>query len=125
MREPDIPAASVEEQLAAILASKSFCRSERLRDFLTFVVRETMAGRGDQLKEYTIAADVFRRTDSYDPKSDALVRVEARRLRNKLKEYYAAEGRGARIVIELPKGSYKPVFTPRNGRVQSMLRRPP
>ncbi len=93
-----------------------------MQSFLTYVVEETLAGRGDGLKEYAIAVDVFRRTESYDSRSDALVRVEARRLRRKLKEYYLAAGPGAHILIELPKGSYKAIFSSLETRAPSDLR---
>ncbi|MBZ5725050.1 MAG: hypothetical protein LAP87_08640 [Acidobacteriia bacterium] len=117
-----VAASAVQEQLRAILVSPPFSRSERMQAFLTYVVEETLAGRGDELKEYAIAVDVFRRTESYDSKSDALVRVEARRLRRKLQEFYLAAGPGASILIELPKGSYKAVFSSLGASVPSVFR---
>ena len=104
---------SVREQFAAIVASPIFAQAERLRCFLQFVVEETLQGRGDQLKEFVVGIEVFDKTDSFDPRNDATVRVHAGRLRSKLQQYYAASPRDA-VIIELPKGSY----TPRFSRVQ-------
>jgi serine/threonine-protein kinase len=78
--------------------------------FLRFVVDETLAGRGKQIKEYTIAIGVFGRPSSYDPQVDSLVRVQASLLRTRLIEYYASEGRAETIRIEIPKGGYAPVI---------------
>lgn len=101
---------SIREQLAAILASSVFVQAERLRRFLHFVVEETLQGRGDRLKEFVVGIEVFGKTDSFDPRTDATVRVQAGRLRSKLLQYYADAPRGA-VVIELPKGSYTPLFS--------------
>jgi TolB-like protein/Flp pilus assembly protein TadD len=73
---------------------------------LRFLVEETLAGRSDRLKEYVVGLEVFDRPDSYDPRLDSIVRVEARRLRAALNQYYANEGNADPIIIELPKGSY-------------------
>ncbi|HKS39461.1 MAG TPA: hypothetical protein VJX74_02530 [Blastocatellia bacterium] len=62
------------------------------------------------LKEYTIATEVFGRSNNYDSRSDSVVRVQAGRLRTKLQEYYATEGKHDRILIDLPKGHYSPTF---------------
>src|SRR5215471_8864111 len=98
------------EQLDRVLQSHTFQGSESLRSFLRFVVSKTMEDHEDQLKEYTIATEVFGRGDNYNPKIDSVVRVQAGRLRTKLQEYYATEGKADAIVIDLPKGHYKPVF---------------
>lgn len=78
--------------------------------FLRFVVDETLAGRGKQIKEYSIAIGVFGRPSSYDPQVDSLVRVQASLLRTRLSEYYSAEGSAETIRIEIPKGGYEPVI---------------
>ena len=78
--------------------------------FLRFVVDRELAGRGRELKEYTLGTEVFDRDPAYDPRIDPIVRVEARRLRSKLREYYSGSGATDAIVIELPKGSYVPQF---------------
>lgn len=99
---------AIREQLHRILASSVFAQSRRRQSFLKYVVDETLAGRGEQLKGYTVAVEVFERPDSFDPALDPVVRIEAGRLRDKLREYYEADGRDDPIRIELPKGSYAP-----------------
>ena len=69
---------------------------------------ETLAGRGERLKAYNVALEVFERPETFDPITDPLVRIEAGRLREKLREYYEADGQGDPIRIELPKGTYTP-----------------
>ncbi|HVY92401.1 MAG TPA: tetratricopeptide repeat protein, partial [Bryobacteraceae bacterium] len=91
-------------------ASKPFRQSERLKRFLGFIVREALAGRGDQLKEFVVGVEVFDRDTVFDPRKDPIVRVEARRLRSQLARYYSEEGQGDATIIELPKGGYAPVF---------------
>jgi TolB-like protein/Tfp pilus assembly protein PilF len=81
-----------------------------MRRFLQFVVDESLHGRASALKEQVIGASVFDRAPDYDPAVDPIVRVEARRLRAKLHEYYRDAGPAA-VLIELPKGSYVPLFT--------------
>lgn len=80
--------------------------------FLCFCVEQVLAGRGAELKEYAIGVEVFDRKADYDPRVDPIVRVEARRLRDKLKRYYEAEAPAASLRIELPTGSYVPQFFP-------------
>ena len=104
---------SIQEELDKILASKAFLRSERLSRFLRFTVEQVLKGQGDSLKEYTLGVEVFDRGDSYDPRIDAVVRVEARRVRSKLTEFYQTEGRDDSVLICLPKGSYVPIFQTR------------
>src|SRR5215831_10141391 len=82
---------AVRSEVSRILSSPEFQRSERLRRFLAYVVEETLAGRGDKLKEYAIALAVFDRP-SYDPDVDSIVRVEARKLRFRLDLYYETVG---------------------------------
>lgn len=100
----------LRDELNHILASKTFRHVQRLQQFLKFVVEETMAGRGDELKEYLIGLNVFGKGDSFDPRTDPIVRVQARRLRARLTYYYREEGQNDPVVIELPKGNYAPVF---------------
>ena len=92
--------------LDRILASPCFVQSERQQRFLKFIVTETLAGHTDRLKGYTIAVEVFDRDVSFDPAIDAIVRVEAARLRAKLREYYEREGGTDPVRFELPKGAY-------------------
>jgi TolB-like protein/Tfp pilus assembly protein PilF len=98
----------VRRQLARILASPGFVNAERMNRFLRLVVERTLAGRANELKEYAIGVEVFDRRPDYDPRVDPVVRVEARRLRAKLEAYY--EQAPAEFRIELPKGSYVPIF---------------
>ena len=87
-----------------------FARSERLSRLLRFLVERHLEGRERELKESTIAVEVFGRRPDYDPKQDSTVRTEASRLRARLSKYYAGEGSRDPLVIELPKGGYIPVF---------------
>ena len=98
------------KQLERVLASPGFARNERLSRFLRFVVEKHLEGRHDDIKESVIAVEVFRRNPDYDPKQDSIVRTEATRLRARLREYYAGDGKHDEWTIELPKGGYAPVF---------------
>jgi len=101
---------SVHTELERILASETFAQSDRLKRFLRFTVEQVIRGSGDKLKEYVIGVEVFDRKDAYDPRTDPIVRVEAYRLRSKLKEYYQSEGQEDLLLIVFPKGTYVPVF---------------
>lgn len=96
----------VNNSLAKILSCSIFSSSPRQQRFLTYIVEKTLAGQGEKLKGYTIAVDVFDRNSDFDPNLDAIVRVEATRLRSKLREYYDSLGKGDDIVIDFPKGGY-------------------
>jgi TolB-like protein/Tfp pilus assembly protein PilF len=104
----------VRAQVEKILASRQFTRSERLCRFLRFCVERTLLEKGDQLKEQLVGVEVFDRKGDYDPRTDPIVRVEAMRLRSKLKAYYTSVGRPDCILIELPKGAYVPSFRKRS-----------
>jgi tetratricopeptide (TPR) repeat protein len=97
--------------LDRIVSSETFVRSDRLCRFLRFVVARTLDGRGDDLKEYLLGVEVCDKGPAFDPRLDSCVRVDARRLRTKLEEYYAREGMGESVRIGLPKGSYIPTFS--------------
>ena len=105
-----VPAAAACEQLARIVESPKFISSARLCRFLTHIVNRTIGGDLASLKEFSIAMEVFDRTSDYDPNIDAIVRVEARRLRGKLKDYYEGPGRNDPVLIGLRPGSYVPIF---------------
>lgn len=107
----------VRQQLDRMLAAATFQQVDRLRRFLNFVVLETLAGRHDELKEYVVGIQVFGKEASFDPRSDPVVRVQARRLRARLDRYYAEEGQADEVLIELPKGGYSPVFSRREASV--------
>src|ERR1700722_5087834 len=92
--------AEVSASLDRILESDGFRNSERLRRFLRLTVEATLAGQGTQLKEYSLGRDAFDRGPDYDPRTDSIVRVEAQRLRRKLKEYYEGAGSSDPVRIE-------------------------
>ena len=99
---------AIRDQLDRILKSGPFGQSRRRQRFLEYIVNETVAGRGDRLKGYNIALAVFDRTETFDSNIDSTVRMEAARLRDRLREYYVADGRDDPVRIELPKGTYTP-----------------
>ena len=105
---------AVRQQLEKVVSSSALAPSKRLVRFLRYVTERSLEGRAGELKEYTIGLEVFDRDASYDPRIDTIVRSEARRLRSKLKQYYDTEGRFEPIAIDLPKGSYVPVFRKRD-----------
>ena len=100
----------VRAQLAKILSDSTFVRSERLRRFLLMTVEKTLSGETADISEYTLGREVFDRNRDYDPRIDSIVRVEARRLRNKLDHYYRTAGSTDPIVIDIQQGSYVPRF---------------
>jgi TolB-like protein len=112
-RTPSGPPAKSEiiEALRLVLRSDGFAASERKRALLTYIVDETLAGRGARLKGYTIALAVFGRDESFDAGTDPVVRVEVGRLRQTLERYYLTEGRDARVGISIPKGHYAAEFS--------------
>jgi adenylate cyclase len=105
-----IPRDRIRAQLGHILASRAFDASRRNRAFLRFVVEETLAGRGDRLKAYTIATSVLGRDEAFDPQADPIVRIEASRLRRSLERYYLIAGQDDPVRIDIPKGGYAPSF---------------
>ncbi len=113
----------VRNQLARILASPCFEAAERNRKFLSFVVEQTIEGRAERIKAYTIATEVFGRGKDFDPQLDSIVRIEAGRLRRSIEHYYLTAGIGDPVRITIPKGSYVPVFSPsgNNGEAASGL----
>ena len=114
---------SVRIQLSHILKSSGFLRANRMKRFLEFVVEETLAGRANQLCEYSIGISVFGRDPSFEPALDPIVRNDARRLRQKLLEYYQQCSKEDPVVIEIPKGGYVPVFRCRSRSETANARR--
>ena len=102
--------AEVKRQLEELLARPEWTQTVRMSQFLRFVVECSLAGQGSTLKESVVGVAVFGRDPGYDPKTDPVVRVEARRLRQKLAEYYAGPGAADAIRFVLPKGTYQPQF---------------
>jgi len=111
--EQAVSPAAVAQELERIAASACFRKATRCVLLLRHVTSLTLEGRADQLKEYTLGVTVFERPPSYDPRIDPIVRLEARRLRLKLSEYYQQEGATDPVVIDLPKGAYVPGFRSR------------
>lgn len=108
-------------QLERILASPQFEGAVRSRQLLQFIVEQTVhqPAAAERLKEYTIGVEALQRGESFDPRTDPIVRAEASRLRARLERYYASkEGRDDSTLILLPKGSYVPQFDQRSGEKQ-------
>lgn len=113
----------VRAQLDRILASAAFADAERASSFLRFVVLRALSGRAGEVKESVIAVEAMGRNTSFDSKSDPIVRVEARRLRDRLDSFYRREGAEDAIVISLPKGGYVPEFSERQPATVAPKRR--
>jgi hypothetical protein len=111
--QPEISRELILAELKSVCASRQFTRSTRLQQFLHFMIQRTLKGDIDSLKEYTIGVDVFGRNETFDQRKDAIVRVQANRLRRKLKLYYATEGASSQIRITLPPGGFIPLFIQR------------
>ncbi len=97
-------------ELSAVLSSKYFSRAPTLVQFLSYVCEKYFQGQAEQIKEYTVAVEAFGRPDTFEPKRDPIVRVDANRLRLRLVKYYRHEGRTHPIRISLPTGQYIPMF---------------
>jgi hypothetical protein len=108
-----------QEKLEVEALLERFSRSPRIAGLLSYICRKYFAGELDQLNETQIAVEVFGRPPDFDRSQDAIARVEAHRLRRKLKEFYEGEGKDRPIQIVLPPGSYIPVFQHRNGSLKA------
>ncbi|MGA2135351.1 MAG: tetratricopeptide repeat protein [Bryobacteraceae bacterium] len=100
----------IRGQLARLLATAAFASALRRGQLLRYLVERTLAGEGDGINEYGIGLDVFEKPASFDPRIESIVRNEAGRLRQKLRDYYAEIGSQDRVLIELPPRGYKPAF---------------
>lgn len=112
---------AVRAALSDLLQSEDFARSPQLSNFLRYVVEKSLSGDDASIKAYSIAVDVFGRPESFDPQSDPIVRVQARRLRDMLDRYYAAADCPSDIVISIPVGGYAPAFARRDSTSGSPL----
>ena len=110
-------AADVRAQLERLVASPDFDVPARARRFLSYVVEETLAGRADRIKAYSIGMEVFGRDKNFDAQNDPAVRIEAGRIRRALTHYYQAAGLFDPVIIDIPKGAYVPHFAWRTGKV--------
>lgn len=108
------PREEVLAELGRVVESRWFRESHHLRALLTHVVTETLDGRESGLKEYSLGVNVLHRSPDYDPRTDAIVRVQVSQLRKKLQSFYQEEPGGSEFRIEIPKGSYVPVFLSRS-----------
>ena len=107
----DAPSAEqCQQQIHRIMHSATFRNALTLQQLFQFVADKAIAGATEGLKEYTIGVEAFGRKQDFDPKTDPIVRVQIHRLRQKLKEYYDAEGSHDHVLIEIPKGHYLPHF---------------
>src|SRR5262249_19181105 len=108
-----ISAGAIRSHLERILRGSGFRNSRSIAKFLRHTVEAALSNRKDNLKEYVIGLEVFGRGERFDPSRDAIVRVQARKLREKLENYYLTDGADDALRIEFSKGSYVPSFTPR------------
>jgi hypothetical protein len=115
-----LPPQLILNALRRVIASPYFVNSERKRRFLEYIVQETLAGRADRIKEYTVAVGVFDRDPNFNPMTDPVVRIEAGRLRRCLEHYSLAEGAADRVWITVPKGGYVPRFVVTKGAASSI-----
>ena len=110
---------AVRRQLERILENPEFQGSDRTRRFLSYVVEEALAGHADRIKAYSVAVAAFDRDETFNPQTDPIVRIEAGRLRRCLERYYLVAGADDDILIEIPKGSYVPVFSPMQAQAEA------
>jgi len=128
LREEELKPAEPEtteklEQLEKILQSEALAGSESLRVLLQYLVLKTVDDHAIHLKEYIIATEVFGRSGDFDARTDSVVRVQAKRLRTKLQEYYQTEGKSDKVLIDVPKGHYNVVFSYlRNNQAVDLVR---
>jgi len=108
-----VSSTDVEAHLEKVLGSATFRGAERSRRLLRFIVEETLQGRADRLKDYTLGAEALGRGDQFDPRTDPIARVEMSRLRTRLDVYYATEGAADEVRIVVAKGGYVPLFEAR------------
>jgi adenylate cyclase len=102
-------------QVQRILDSPEFHATKKQREFLEFVVSETLHGRSDTLKAYTVATQVFGRNEDFDQATDPIVSIQANQLRRALERYYLVAGQNDPVVIDIPKGGYVPTFERQKG----------
>ena len=103
-----------KEELKSILTSGVFNRAPNLAHLLTYVCSQYFEGKAEQIKEYNVAVEALGRSTNFDQKKDSIVRVEANRLRKRLREYYENEGSGHPVRIVIPLGQYVPRFVLRD-----------
>src|SRR5262245_47680908 len=102
-----------QSQIQRIVSSKTFKTSEVHRNLLTYLAEKSLSGEAQNLKEYTVGLDVFGKPSTYDPRQESVVRMHVGRLRQKLTEYYRAEGVDDPVIVDLPKGGFALTFAAR------------
>lgn len=107
---PQLYSELVKQQLQHLLDQEAFKRSPVLTRFLEFIVLTKLSGREEEIKEYTIGIKALGRPVDFNPQLDSIVRIHASRLRNVLSSYYHNAGQDSEIIIDVPKGTYVPVF---------------
>jgi hypothetical protein len=105
--------AEIRHAMDRLLGNKRFANAPMKRRFLQLICKAYLDGRADELNEYMIGCEVFGRNNSYNPALDPIVRVGAHELRKKLESYYKNEGKNDDIMLDVPVGSYIPVFSRR------------
>jgi hypothetical protein len=103
----------ISRQLERMLSSQDFHASPQQSAFLKFIVNQTLAGNANRIKGYTVATEVFGRRSDFDQSIDPIVSIQASRLRRALELYYETAGKNDPIRIDIPKGTYVPVFEKR------------
>jgi len=106
---------AIRVELEAVLSGSSFRTAPGLSSFLRYIVERSLDGDAGDLKEYSIGVEALGRGESFEPTTDSIVRVQARRVRERLSAHYAEEGRSSEVRIEVPVGSYVPKFRTTNG----------
>jgi hypothetical protein len=104
-------AEEVRQLLDRILCSRQFSNAPKKQKFLQLICEAYLDGRASELSEYSIGYEVFDRNETYDPALDSIVRVGAHEVRKKLERYYKSDGKNDEILLEIPVGSYIPIFT--------------
>jgi TolB-like protein/lipopolysaccharide biosynthesis regulator YciM len=120
-----VSAREIQAELSRMFVSEAFTNADRMKRFLQYIVDQSFHEKDEDLSEYWIGLRVYDRDESFDPRLDSIVRVDAARLRSKLREFYDSEGRGSPIRIEIPKGGYRAIFNKRKGlRPETPAQRP-
>src|SRR6185369_16407869 len=121
-RRLGMSSADQREEVQRILHSAQFRRAPKLQKFLELVCDYHFQGRSAEITEFTIATQAFGKGPDFEPSEDSLVRVQAREVRRRLREYYQSEGKGSRLILDIPIGHYAPVFTSLDAKPASVRR---
>lgn len=109
------PAESIQQQINRILTSPEFKATDTQKSFLKFVVKTALSGQSHEIKGFTVATQVFGRGEDFNQATDPIVSIQANKLRRALERYYLTAGRNDPVHIDMPKGTYVPVFHYQNG----------